>query len=863
MAKYVVTAPDGTELELTGPEGADMETVIAKGKEIWAKMQEQTAGIPEGGIPVAQRRGGGPGFKQEAYQQSGLMQFNEDEEAAIKAAAGGDPQKEYFLRLVPTIEWRNNPKGMRSKQASPAGALGPYQFMPATASTFGVGNRLDFGHSVEGAAKYYDYLNKQYGGNFKAMLADYNGGPTQAKAVMNGEEPPAAETREYLQLADKYSKSYAVDTTRRAFTTEAVPQAAQGGGEAAPAEVPEQEYTKAQMTAGAADVAATIGSGIVGTIGGGLAGLGTLVFTGDAERASEVVKGVSDFVTWSPKSKVGKEFFSVLSPVLEQVDNKVKDASMAVGGGNPLAATAVETAGNAVLMLIGPGAVKASVSAGLAAGKSSGVRAGLTAAGKEVVAKSTLGQVHTAEKARAAQQAAIDAEAHRLTKFAEQLGVKLNLKEIRSSVREMAERQGGAGRGAGLDDIAAKLSAKHLEAKAAANQKWVDFRNQPHYTNVEWADGMVRPLAEELAADGINIADDAIQASLKDIAGLRTQRRTVLDPDTLAFEQAPVQTGFQLNPATKVLEKVDVQTQYKTQTLNEIQAVRKQIQSRIDDAQGSTKKGLGVIGKRLDDMLDAQFRADAAKGMEAPYKAWKDARDTWRQYAENWNENVAAQRILTDPNMTPQKLAQEILGTSSLLGGKQSSRIYEHIMKLTGNDPEFRFAVEKSVMYDLLKPLIDNPEPSTGHFRAVANNIKRLRKENPQLIDAMWPSAKNAKRRRGDDLMKSLQHAARVAEHAQFGEAIGLFDTVKQAIIRHAVGHEIAQAGFRVRLAEKLVNILFQRDKTTHADMIREFGGIAGEPLTAKIARDELGKAVLRGELANQYQNFGEWGDTY
>lgn len=47
MAKYKVTAPDGKQLVVTGPEGASQEEVLAKAQELYAAQQGQTTTEPE------------------------------------------------------------------------------------------------------------------------------------------------------------------------------------------------------------------------------------------------------------------------------------------------------------------------------------------------------------------------------------------------------------------------------------------------------------------------------------------------------------------------------------------------------------------------------------------------------------------------------------------------------------------------------------------------------------------------------------------------------------------------------------------------------------------------------------------------
>lgn len=84
------------------------------------------------------------------------------------------------------------------RAVSPAGAMGAGQLMPATAKSLGVANPFDVNQNLDGSARFMRQLIDQYGGNYQAALAHYNGGTRAGKAVMAGQQPPALETQNYL-----------------------------------------------------------------------------------------------------------------------------------------------------------------------------------------------------------------------------------------------------------------------------------------------------------------------------------------------------------------------------------------------------------------------------------------------------------------------------------------------------------------------------------------------------------------------------------------------------------------------------------------------------------------------------------------
>lgn len=96
---------------------------------------------------------------------------------------------------------------------SPAGAEGPFQFMPATGQQYGLkdrSDRMDTGKSAEAAAHYLSDLLTQFGGDMKKTIAAYNWGPGRVSQLGLNYAPK--ETRDYLDrvmpgLPDFYDAS--------------------------------------------------------------------------------------------------------------------------------------------------------------------------------------------------------------------------------------------------------------------------------------------------------------------------------------------------------------------------------------------------------------------------------------------------------------------------------------------------------------------------------------------------------------------------------------------------------------------------------------------------------------------------------
>lgn len=107
-------------------------------------------------------------------------------------------------------------RSANSSATSPVGAKGIMQFMDATWSAYGRGDVRDPVANIDGAARYMRALIDQYDGDVRAAIAHYNGGGKAGAAVRAGKAPPAAETRAYLERADRYMAERAGESAGRA-----------------------------------------------------------------------------------------------------------------------------------------------------------------------------------------------------------------------------------------------------------------------------------------------------------------------------------------------------------------------------------------------------------------------------------------------------------------------------------------------------------------------------------------------------------------------------------------------------------------------------------------------------------------------
>jgi hypothetical protein len=134
-----------------------------------------------------------------AHRAEGDAVFSEDRlrgikgkfETQIAAAARAHGVSEVLLLAVIAVE-----SAGETRAASPKGAQGLMQLIPATAKRFGVADSFDPAQNILGGAAYLDWLLRRFDGDAILAIAGYNAGEgaiDQHKGV-----PPFSETRDYV-----------------------------------------------------------------------------------------------------------------------------------------------------------------------------------------------------------------------------------------------------------------------------------------------------------------------------------------------------------------------------------------------------------------------------------------------------------------------------------------------------------------------------------------------------------------------------------------------------------------------------------------------------------------------------------------
>lgn len=112
--------------------------------------------------------------------------------------------------LLSAVQHKEDPSGDPNAVSS-AGAVGTFQFEPATAKQYGI-DPTDPDQAAKGAAMMFSDLSKKYNGDVPSMLAAYNWG--QGNLDRKGMENAPAETQDYIKtILPKIGKQYAQANT--------------------------------------------------------------------------------------------------------------------------------------------------------------------------------------------------------------------------------------------------------------------------------------------------------------------------------------------------------------------------------------------------------------------------------------------------------------------------------------------------------------------------------------------------------------------------------------------------------------------------------------------------------------------------
>jgi hypothetical protein len=208
-----------------------------------------------------------------------------------------------LLNAIKTAE------GSGAQSVSAKGARGVFQFMPATAKAYGLTDPTDEAASADAAARYMRWAKDTYKTDDPRVLsAEFNGGPTAARAVLAGKEPPALETRNYIKKVKASMPS--VDDLPAGFTADELPPGFKLDTKpSAPAKRQSNADVSSPFFNPVAEAVGNMASGAVGKFAGDVAGLGAIAahYMGLTNKLpADVQSTVQDALTYQPRTTAGQ-----------------------------------------------------------------------------------------------------------------------------------------------------------------------------------------------------------------------------------------------------------------------------------------------------------------------------------------------------------------------------------------------------------------------------------------------------------------------------------------------------------------------------------------------------------------------------
>jgi hypothetical protein len=256
-------------------------------------------------------------------------------------------------------------EGSGDTAVSPKGARGRFQFMPATAKKFDLDDPNDPVKSAQAAGRYLKYAKDTYKTDDPRVLAaEYNGGPTAARAVLAGKEPPAAETQKYVRAVSakmtpaKQPFSY----EDGAFSYEDAVAKPAATKQVAASDSPLGDYSSAFVNP-VAEAAGNMVTGAVAKPVGDLAGLGAIAahYLGLTDKLPmDVQRQVQEALTYQPRTPEGQKMarYNPIALVGQGLGAIADAAGNAIAKPdspyNPLGAGVAEAIKQAPMLLGGP-----------------------------------------------------------------------------------------------------------------------------------------------------------------------------------------------------------------------------------------------------------------------------------------------------------------------------------------------------------------------------------------------------------------------------------------------------------------------------------------------------------------------------
>lgn len=157
----------------------------------WKEISAEASASKPGRLEKAMAVLAGASRKVTAPRLQDLQNLTKAHGVDILKATIGTKVSPALVLAVISVE-----SGGKSDAQSSAGAQGLMQLMPATATRFGVQDRLVPSQNISGGVQYLDWLSQKFSADPILVLAGYNAGEGSVRDHKG--VPPFAETRDYV-----------------------------------------------------------------------------------------------------------------------------------------------------------------------------------------------------------------------------------------------------------------------------------------------------------------------------------------------------------------------------------------------------------------------------------------------------------------------------------------------------------------------------------------------------------------------------------------------------------------------------------------------------------------------------------------
>ncbi len=524
-----------------------------------------------------------------------------------------------------------------------------------------------------------------------------------------------------------------------------------------------------EMAYGLGEAALTMGTGAVTAIASGAYAAARLVvgeglvtkdgrtrITGSsAADVAEDMAAFNDAYTFQPKTGAGQFVLETIAGPIMYIDDTADAIATKLGGGNPIAETIIKTT------LLGA----FELAPGLKGIKNANAAVRHMKRSKAMIADT-----------------------------ADRLGIDVNIRELKESVIDAANRMTPDEKGANTPLLQEAMREAEAKAYAAKNAAYEVAKNKDVWVDTR----SINDLAAETRMRLGESYDLSVMPKLN-------KRLTEM--------------GLELPQGSKV-------------KFWELEKIRRRINTDISGLKRSTTDGaaseasaLKVLKKDLDRFIDNEFNKTALEagqmgppqqqfitGEREGVAAWKNARELNAQ----WKQDFHTDRVISDlikQDATPEVMTDWILGANAMGAKQQSVAVVARLKQVLGENHPAIEGIRQDFLFRVAEPLLQE----TPNFNQFIRNYDKMIKKNHSLVSELGLSEHN---------FTELVTFAREAKKLPVNERNFQLQDLTRGLAVFWQGHSMAKRSLRVGYARNVLNGLFNMDRVAQRTLLYDMAGI-------------------------------------